>query len=449
MSDNLLVERTPRLGWLFDGNPDTPEIAVMLQNTGDQIVLTVPTKGRTDRRNDAYFRWFRAGTRFGDDPDRTKYSYGPPRVLMFQDNEGTAVLVGCRAVGGTSNLSAGVGHIVPNFAVLGGQSLKYSKINGLRSELPGLALWSGQQSVHTASKKDPGGRVKKVEVLLDSPPEIALSHRMNLALRPTWRTSYPDNIGTFAAHDVVEVATTTKQPRVWEEHLEGHIAVRELLVLAAWRNFGFLHLSVNRIDDPQRVLSGDPVGPRWAEAVTHLLHKHEAWSRNPRFLFTFHDIGVRGVRRWLKLRSHFARAMQPLVAIADQKAAFWETRMVQSGIALEALGYQIEVDRGGKNLDKRGQLNYMDALQIILDDMTCVPIDDPDDWKERSRDCYMGLKHPDRGLPDSLVLANTLRENLFILRVWLAARLGCPKATLVGRMDGDPLSKKYVLLTGS
>lgn len=418
----------------------------MLQDTGEQIELNVPTKGLGGHRGDPYYRWFMAGARFGDDPDQTKYSYKPPRVVMFMDNDGPVVLVGCRAAGIRSNVGAGSGTIIPNFAVLSGRNLKYDKINGLRSELPGLAVWSEQRSVHTEPKPDPDGRVQRVEVSLSSPPQIPIARTMNLMLRPTWRTSYPDNIGTFAAHDIVELETTSKRPRTWEDHLDGHIAIRELLVLAAWRHFGFYRLRVNRTDDPERLLSGDEIGPRWAEVATHRLRKHQAWTQSPRFLFTFNDIGPVGVRRWLIVRSHFARGMQPLVGIADQSDAFWETRMVQSGIALEALGYQLEVDRGGADLDNRGQLSYLKALDVVLDDMSFIPLDDPEDWKRRSRDCYMGVKHADNGLPDSLVLANTLRQNLLVLRIWLASRLGCPKAILEHRIKLDPQTNEYVSL---
>ena len=46
MSANTLVVCEPRLGWLIRGNPDippdTPEVAVMLRDTGTDIELTVP-----------------------------------------------------------------------------------------------------------------------------------------------------------------------------------------------------------------------------------------------------------------------------------------------------------------------------------------------------------------------------------------------------------------------
>lgn len=444
MGENLLIEGSPRMGWFIDGNPDTPEVAVMLQDTGRQIVLTVPTSGMIGK--DPYSRWFSFGIRFGDDPDRTRYSYEPPRVTMFYDKDGPVVLVGCHAVGMTSGLEAGSGRIVANFAVLGGRNLRYDKINGVRSELPALARWAGQRSVHTEPETDGQGRVQRVRVTLDSPPEIPLNRRMNLTLRPTWRTSYPDRVGTFAAHDVVQLETRSTRHATWDEHLQQHAAVRDLLVLAGWRSFGFSRLEVNRTDDPTRVLSGEPVGPRWAGVVTHRLRKHEDWARHPEFLFTLDDIGTTGVRRWMQLRLHFARAMQPLVGIADQKDAFWETRMVQSGIALEALGYQIEIDNGGTNLDGRGQLSHQKALDAILTDMNYVPLNDTADWKERSRACYMGVKHADNRVPDSLVLANTLRENLLILRFWLAGRLGCTESFLKDRLGFDPLANEYVLV---
>ena len=59
MVKDSLREGQVRLGLLFDGNPDTPEVAVMLQNTDEQIVLTVPIK--VWDYVDPYTRWFRHG----------------------------------------------------------------------------------------------------------------------------------------------------------------------------------------------------------------------------------------------------------------------------------------------------------------------------------------------------------------------------------------------------
>lgn len=213
MAENVLVPGKPRLGWLVDGDETTPDIAVMLEDTGSQIEVTVPTKGMFGR-DDPYRRWFSDSISFGDDPDRTKYAYRPPAIIQVHDKDGPVVLVGCRSSGHWMNLTGpGQGKIVASFAILGARHLNYSRINGLRAEFPALASWTGLRSVRTEPKTDGTGRVQRVEVILDSPPSQSLSRRMNLALRPTWRTSYPDTVGTFAAHDVVELMTATKVPR--------------------------------------------------------------------------------------------------------------------------------------------------------------------------------------------------------------------------------------------
>jgi hypothetical protein len=443
---NSLPEGQVRLGWLFDGNPDTPDVAVMLQNTGEQIVLTVPIKD--EDAFDTYMRWFGRGIHFGDDPDRTKFSYRPPRVLIFQDDHGTVVLVGCRAAGMSSNLFAGLGggRIVPNFAILDGRNPRYESANGLRSEIPGLSHWAGLTSVAYTPTTDDDGRLQRLDVQAESPSELSLTRSMNLTLRPTWRTSLPDEMGTFAVHDVVQLQTTMKQPSPLENHLEEHVAVRELLVVSAWKRFGFSRLLVNRDDDPKTVASGDPIGARWAEIITHRLHKPVDGIQSPHFMFTFHDIGRVGVHRWRKMRFQYERAIQPFIGIADQESTFWRTRMVQSGIALEALGYQLAIDAGRSALNSRGQLSYMDALGLVLDGLKYNPLNDPEDWKTRSRDCYMGVKHADRPVPDSLVLANTYRENLLIFRLWVASRLGVSATILKARMSQDPHAADYVLI---
>jgi hypothetical protein len=112
-------------------------------------------------------------------------------------------------------------------------------------------------------------RVNRLEVVVESPPETRLEGRMNLTLRPAWRTSARDATGTLAIHYAVSLATMSSGPMSWREHLQGHLAMRELLSLSAWQDFAFNRLSVNRVDDPERVLSGDAIEPRWAEVATH------------------------------------------------------------------------------------------------------------------------------------------------------------------------------------
>ena len=138
MANNELIVGEPRLGWLIDGNPETPEAAVMLRDTGSVIELRIPLQGML-REDGPYARWWSSLTIHTDDPKQTKYSHTPPRVMLFHDDRGVVVLVGCRAGGARQTLDAGYGVIVANYAVLGGRSPKYDKINGIRVSRPWLS----------------------------------------------------------------------------------------------------------------------------------------------------------------------------------------------------------------------------------------------------------------------------------------------------------------------
>lgn len=56
--DNTLPPGGARLGWLYDDDAGTDMVAVMLQNTGTRISLTVPVKSLL---TDPYARWFDLG----------------------------------------------------------------------------------------------------------------------------------------------------------------------------------------------------------------------------------------------------------------------------------------------------------------------------------------------------------------------------------------------------
>ena len=121
--------------------------------------------------------------------------------------------------------------------------------------------------------------------------------------------------------------------------------------------------------------------------------------------------------------------------------------VVHSGIALEALGYMIDLRKNdGAHLNRRKQMNFKPGLRVILADMELVPLDDVEGWIERSYAAYMGSKHVDRAMPDSLDLLNTLRENLLVLRFWIGLKIGVPAATLENLLQRDQLSSQFIAL---
>ena len=96
-------------------------------------------------------------------------------------------------------------------------------------------------------------------------------------------------------------------------------------------------------------------------------------------------------------------------------------------------------------MNGHGQLSFNNALAVVLDDMTVTPFEaeDVDDWKKRCNRVYMGAKHGDRDEPDHLTTLNTLRENLLVLRYWVAQQLGVPGDVLNQNLTWDPLARKW------
>jgi len=117
---------------------------------------------------------------------------------------------------------------------------------------------------------------------------------------------------------------------------------------------------------------------------------------------------------------------------------------VQSGIALEALGYLIDTNKNaGTHLNNRKQINFKPALKVILDDITDPPFADTADWIARANDVYMGSKHPDHPQPDSLTMLNTLQDNMLIIRYWIAQQLGVTAKSLHRGLRTDPLAIEF------
>lgn len=436
---NVLITGEPRLGSLVDGDPSTPLVTVHLTDTGHNIEVTVPLGSLSDPG--PYGAWF-TGFHGKNNQDR---SANIPPVLLFVDLDGPIVLAGCSGFAQRYSFTRGQGRIRVDYAILGARHLNYERINGIRVSMPGLSSWTQLRSLQLEPELDPHGRTQTVNIRLQSPDRIKLASRVNLSLRPTWSTSFSPDGTEFTARDVVELMTATKRARSWTDHLDPVMAVREIMMLSAWQNFGFSAVSVNRGDDPERVLSGDAVGEKWAPVVSHRFPQHIKTDKDPRFLFGYSDIGAPGVRRWLHLRQKFSRALGPLVSLLDQGNSYAETELLQSGLAIEALGHQILVDKKEIDPTKTMTKNYWNYASAILDDMEFIPLEDPVAWKHASKDTYRGIKHADNEKPELLDILNAHRENILVMRFWLAGRLGVPVELLESRLLLDPLNRPYTL----
>lgn len=154
--------------------------------------------------------------------------------------------------------------------MLGPFHIGSEKINGLRSEWALLADWVGTKAIDWDVTEHEQGRMQAVYYHLMSSSPRWLHRRMNLSLSPSWRTEQQGR-RTTVLHDTAFVETLTRDSRDWKEHVDLHLAVRELVLLASWRPVGITHLRTRRMDDPERTMDGASHGQAWRLALSHRL----------------------------------------------------------------------------------------------------------------------------------------------------------------------------------
>ena len=110
-----------------------------------------------------------------------------------------------------------------------------------------------------------------------------------------------------------------------------------------------------------------------------------------------------------------------MLSLLDMDDVHIESRVIQSALALEAIGYQLALDEGIGG--KKARHEHLDArLKRILEDLPLAVVED--DWPQRSADVYNGVKHANRQLPDVLEMVRVQRENILVFRAWVSHRVG-------------------------
>ncbi|MTG88372.1 hypothetical protein GJV82_05335, partial [Cellulosimicrobium sp. BIT-GX5] len=268
-NDNALVVGKSRIGLMIDGLAETPRVAVKLERTPEKVEVTIPF---LDGHTDIYQYWFSGGILYADDPDRTKRRYEPPNSISFFDASGAVALIGSRVSGSTITLggtNVGEGKLTFDYAVCGARLARaYESINGLRSEVEGLGTWIGLRSLN-AERELRDGRLASVNLRLQSPPAIRASRRLNAEFQSNWRYGPGTGPDETTITERMQVHTQVKRPVPWSEHLRVHVALRDLLRVAAWRELSFVSHEAQSSADPVRAMSGKAVGDQWLPVVTY------------------------------------------------------------------------------------------------------------------------------------------------------------------------------------
>lgn len=423
----------PRLGTVYFSPRDAGRPAMAFDN-GDEIELTLNFE-----HGDLIGRRFSGrSVIYGDDPDYELHDYSVPAQAWFVDPHGVICFVQPH---GRSNSFGTVqeGRLRFSYAVeVGDVGARYERINAMQSRIEGLEEWMPIASVsHDFVPEDDSSLSSTFTLRRKEPVKIA--RVLNAQIRPTYSFQASTIPGQSNFEDEVRVKTSATRARSWQEHLDIHQGVRDLLVVAGWRDYGTWDMSVSRHDDPERALAGNPLGERWARVSTYAVSRPSGNDQRNRYLFDFDDVGAVGIRRWLRLRNGHRRGIAGMIHSVGMPGVALETAISEAGAALEHLGYRIALERNeapGRHLESH--------LRRVSEQGACDIAIDLDTWPARFADAYNTVKHPDR--PDewsALELSNVLRESRLLFRAWVARRLGVTKTALERNRGLVSMSRPY------
>lgn len=440
--DNELAVGQSRIGLMIDGFPETPRVAVKLERDARGVELTIPF---LDGADDIYSYWFMQGVVFGDDPQRTKRRYEPPDSVSFYDSSGKVGLIGSRVSGSKHVMGGsgvGEGRLRFDYAILGAMSgPAYTQINGLQSEIEGLGTWVGLRSLKAEQTRE-AGRLKSVNFKLESPSTIRVARRLNADFRANWRYGPGPGPDETTISERLQIHTELKRAVDWDEHLQVHFAIRNLLRVVAWRRVNFVSHEAMSSLDGLRTLDGVKHGDEWFPVITHRtgISTDSPTKLTQRdYLFSFSDVQAKGVGRWIALVQKFERGMSPLIGLLDLEGATLEAYLAQVGIGFEMLGYDLLIESGISKTQatKKSYADLASAVSSAVGDVLPFPAADFPDLLRRT---YVGVKHADNARPDINETYLAYLQAIQVVRAWVGRRLGVSSARLKRALADDARS---------
>lgn len=435
---NVLRQNDARLGWVLNDLPKplTSATAVMLIDNGNKIELRMPWHTSLENTTTSVKHWWSAMLSLDAGEELKTCNF--PSEILFQDEKGMVLLIGCLFFGYKSKGPVGVGRLEARAVVMDAHELGYTKVDGMRTVIPGLEKWLRINSVETTITRNGEGKPESFSINGSSPEKILLSEDMGLALRPRWsvdRKATGENYVT----QFVELETRSDGAINWEDHLETHGEFRDLVRLAIWAPVGYRTVEVNRESDPKTV--GDTtIGERWANLNSYLIVGYNGEGGDyTKPLFTFEDIKGDGYAKWRKICKDFSRGVNPLMALLNNQGSTIEMLLTQSVIGLEALALQTAIEQGFTK-KKRNDETITSRLGRLREE---VPLNFlPKDWERKCAATYNGIKHANRTMPDFDTVHENYLQCVLLFRLWVANRIGVPPAVLRERAERDPLMQK-------
>ncbi|WP_366505266.1 ApeA N-terminal domain 1-containing protein [Tessaracoccus sp.] len=303
-----------------------------------------------------------------------------------------------------------------------------SKVNGLRSEIDGLAAWLRLSAHATTTSFTQEGRPLQTSTTMSAVPDVALARVMNLSAMVIGRLPTPSR-SEVVYRSRVYIRTLRARECDWESHLDIHFAICNLLRIAAWKRLDFLSHEAHNSRECIQIPGGVSL-PEWYGVRTALTGVSvPAWSERDRFMFDYQDIGKVGVRKWLQLAKRYARGLDPFVSLLDLEGATIDAGIAQLGIAFEAIGYELFQERG-KSENAANKKPVVDRVDLLVQDVSRTLSFQPSTFGGRFAESYNSVKHANRPQIDPALKQEHFQQGVELVRKWIAYRLGVSAQTL-------------------
>lgn len=360
--------------------------------------------------------------------------------LVFRDANGWLTLRDGRSMGSSASTTGSSEERLRFSCALhtGARGIDYSSVDGMSSEVDGLGRWAKMSAVHSELRFE-DGRPAGVSILAQNLDDRGLGGPLNLTLGTSYTHSPTPRGGVYSILDALRVRTTSSELVPWGEHAAAHHMIQDLMCLVYGKPVGSRLVAVMREDD-------QPMEPKderrfWVDAYQPSFGRGgsavEPLPDSAEPLFYLDEADASRVAGWLTEFQMWSRPTWIGVTTLFEKASPVEVLLLQTAIALEALGHSLW--RRDNPDGKRAPTDYQGLVKRVTD---VVPSDIPgiyDDatpkaWRAGLSAAYRATKHPEHRLPDGAEAYRLWKQAFTLIRCWLAIELGVEPDLVLNRL---------------
>lgn len=369
-----------------------------------------------------------------------------PELLQFRGLDLSAALSELRSIGRAINFSSRntelrftVGRTVATSA-----DLSYEEVNGISSTLEGFPGWAKVTAIEQSILlSDDGTESPTVCLKAQAKDSVDIGTRFNVSATTGFTAPKLDPYQLeYVYRNRTALRTETSELVTWNEHMQVHRMMQDLLCLVYNYPCELSLSDAYRKDDQPELDTVSKEVYLWHEVhyknfgrIRHIEPRKD--FSKAKSLFLLSDTTENAVATWLDEFEKWSRSTWIAVETIFQPYLAAESRLIQIGVALEALGYAIwlyEENGGvmpaGRRPSATGYFRRV-AEKLPFSDLDISSERTAKSWAEAFNEVYKGCKHADNPLSDGLEAHRRAEQGLAVIRCWLAKKLGVVDETLI------------------